>query len=184
MILLILVFLLSSTTADHFSNQQPKGGNAQPQVNTEKLKQQAQELSDAVVNGDYPRAVDLTYPKLVRLMGGRAQFIAYYEKSMKELQSDRFRLYEIIVGEPRDILKIGPEYYAIVPSKMKMKVAEGTLVGDAFMIGISADGGKNWTFVDSPSATDKTKSAILFGPAAAGKLQIPESKRPVLHREP
>ena len=184
MILLILVFLLSSTTPDHFSNQQPKAGNAQPQVNTENLKRQAQELSDAVVKADYARAADLTYPKLIRLMGGRAQFIAQFEKSMKEMQSDRFRLSEIVVDEPRDVVKVGREYYGIVPSKMSMKVKEGTLGGEAFLIGISTDGGQNWSFVDSAAASDKTLLGQMFGPAVARKLRIPEPKRPVLHRLP
>lgn len=168
MILLILVLLIAP----------------QAQVNTEKLKQQAQQLSDAVVKGDFAGATDLTYPKLVRLLGGRAKFIAHFKKSINELQSDRFRLSEIAVGEPRDIVRVGREYYAIVPSKMRFKVAEGMLVGEAFMIGISTDGGQNWTFIDSGAGSDKTVLEALFGPEAASKLRIPETKRPVLHSEP
>lgn len=52
------------------------------------------------------------------------------------------------------------------------------------MFGISASGGQNWTFVDSPGTKDKTMLTTLFGPAAAEKVQVPESKRRVLYREP
>src|SRR5258708_16803381 len=39
------------------------------------IKVQADQLTDAVLKGDYKRAADLTYPKLVQFMGGRAKFI-------------------------------------------------------------------------------------------------------------
>lgn len=42
----------------------------QAQIDRQKLKQQAQQLCDESVNGNYDRAADLTYPKLIRLMGG------------------------------------------------------------------------------------------------------------------
>ena len=177
MIFLTLVFLVLSTTAN--SPFLP-----QTEVNQEKLKQQAQELSDAVLNSNFARAADLTFPKLVRLLGGRAQYMATLEKGMKEVQSDRFRISSIVVGEPRDILKVNRNYYAIVPNTMRMQVSEGELVGEGFMIGISTDGGQNWTFVDSGSRSmDKTSLATLFGPKAAAKLRIPEVKRPVLYRK-
>lgn len=181
MIILILVSLLIPQTTKNVAYQQP----AQTQINHENLKQQAQELSDAVVKGDFARAADLTYPKLVRLMGGRTQFIAAFKKSMAEIPSDQFRLSKVTVADSRDIQKINREHYAIVPTKMEMKVREGTLVGEAYMIGISTDGGQNWTFVDGGNnAMDKTKVAALFGPEVAEKLRIPEQKRPVLHRTP
>lgn len=169
MIILLLLCLLAP------SYQQPKT------IDRERLKQQAQELSDAMVNGNYARAADLTYPKLVRLIGGRTQFIAAVEKEMAEIKSDQFRLSSITVGEPQDIIHVQRQHYAIVPTTMRFKVREGTLVGEAYMIGISADGGKNWTFIDSAKSSNKDQLRTLVGPAA-DKLKLPEEKRPVLYR--
>jgi hypothetical protein len=67
---------------------------------------------------------------------------------------------------------------------MRIKVREGMLVGESFMIGISADGGKNWTFIDSGGRSmNKDQLRTLVGPAA-DKLQIPKAKRPVLYEGP
>ena len=155
--------------------------STQKAIDHKKLKLQAQELCDATLKGDFGRAADLTYPKLIQLMGGRTQYLAVLEKGMKETQSAQFQISSMTVGEPRDIFKFNTQHYAIVPTIMRMKVPQGTLVGEGFMIGISADGGQNWTFVDSgPAAQDKQKLRILFGPAAE-ELRLPDEKRPVLY---
>lgn len=185
MIVLILICLLTPqfTPVFHPTFQETKAA-AQSEVDLEKLKQQAQELSDAMINGNFNRAADLTFPTLIRLMGGRERFMVTAERMMKETQGTQFRILSVVVGEPRDVEKIGREHFAIVPTKMRIKVPDGLLIGEGFMIGISNDGGKNWTFVDSGQSTDKTKLSTLFGPAAAQKLRIPETKRPVLIANP
>lgn len=149
-------------------------------LNTENLKRQAQELSDSMLNGNYERAADLTFPKLVQLIGGRTQYIAMLKKSAPEMHSEQLRITSITVGEPRDFVNEGRTHYAIVPMTMKFKVKEGTLIGEAYMIGSSSDGGKNWTFVDSGGRSlQRAQLRTLFGPAA-DKLKLPEMKQPVL----
>ena len=151
---------------------------------TERIKQQAQELSEAILSANFDKAAELTYPKLIDLMGGRTKFISALREAMGQIQSDQFRLESVTVGEPRDLIQVKGQQYVIVPTTMKMKVPEGLLVGDAFMIGVSSDGGHNWTFVDSGGRSmDKTKLKILF-PLAAEKLRLPEVKRPTLYRSP
>ena len=159
--------------------------NTQRNVDTARLKLQAQELSDATLNGDYARAADLTFPKLVTLLGGRAKYIANLKKGMAEMDTPQFKITSITVGEPQDIFEASQKHYAIVPTIMRMKVAEGILVGESYMIGISNDGGRNWTFVDPgdrPSAKEAFRT--LFGAAAADQLRIPQIKRPVLYSGP
>ncbi len=39
------------------------------------VKKKAQEVGESVIKGDYSKVVDLTYPKLVELMGGRDKMI-------------------------------------------------------------------------------------------------------------
>ena len=188
MFVLLIICLLTpritecASTAFNQPYQQSPAG-VQKEVDREKLKLQAQELADAIIKGDYARAADLTYPKLVRLMGGRTKFIAAFEREMRETTSEQFRLSSITVGEPLDIVNVNRQYYAIVPQTMRIKVPEGMLVGDAFMFGISSDGGQNWTFIDSGKASNKEQLRMLIGPAA-DQLRMMEVKRPVLYRDP
>lgn len=65
----------------------------------------------------------------------------------------------------------------------KIRVAEGVLVGQAAMIGVSNDRGEHWTFVDSGKASNREQLKMLF-PAVAGRLKLPAEKPPVLERTP
>jgi hypothetical protein len=148
------------------------------------LKRQAQELCDAALKDDYTRQVDLTYPKLVELMGGRAKYLVFLQQMMKELQSEDFKLFLITVDDPKQILDVAGQRYAVVPTTMQFKVKEGILIGRAYMIGVSNDGGKNWTFVDSGNMGEGPKLLKILFPAAADKLEIPKAEPPVLQRAP
>lgn len=153
-----------------------------PAGSTERIKQQAQELCDAMLTANFDKAADLTYPKLIELMGGRTKFISTVRDAMGQVQTEQFRVEAVTVGEPHDLIHVKAHKYVIVPTTMKMKVPEGLLIGEAFMIGISSDAGRNWTFVDSGGRSmDKTKLKILF-PLAAEKLRLPDIKPPTLYK--
>ena len=183
----ILLLLATTAACGTAAPQQPKrseGSVELEQIKKNRLKDQAQQLCDAVLAADYNTVANLTYPKLIEVMGGRETYMSAIAQAMKETQSNVFRVVAVEVGEPRDAVEVGGESYAIVPTTMKMKVPEGTLVGEAFMIAVSRDGGQNWTFVDSGGRNlDQRMLKTLF-PLAAEKLRIPETKRPVLHPGP
>lgn len=165
------------------SNQQTRA-QVSAAAQSQRVKAQAQELADAMLRDDFERTVDLTYPRLIGLLGGREAAIASMKQESSEMLSDNMQLVSNTVGEPRDFVQVESESYAIVPSTIRIRVPEGMLVGEAFMIGISTDGGQNWTFVDSGGGNTDMKLLKNLFPTAAEKLRIPETKPPVLHPEP
>src|SRR4030095_9463620 len=130
MVILVMFCLLAASTGGCASGSQTQS-NQQSQVSAPKtvdreaIKRQAQELSDAMIKGDYNKAADLTYPKLVELMGGRAQLISQTEKAFKDMEAQQVKLVSNVVGEPHDIVEVKNEVYAIVPAAMRMKVPNG-----------------------------------------------------------
>lgn len=186
----VLIILICAVTtgcrgrSSENANQQQAKAPVSQAVQAQRVKAQAQELADAMVRDDFEKTVDLTYPRLIGLLGGREAAIAGMQQESSEMLSDNMQLVSNTVGEPRDFVQVGNETYAIVPSTMTIRVPEGTLVGEAFMIGISTDGGQNWTFVDSGGGNTNMKLLKDLFPAAAEKLRIPERKPPVLHPEP
>ncbi len=148
-----------------------------------KLKSQAEEINQAFVRKDFGRVADMTFPKLVEILGGRARLIAFLEQSVRSMEAEGFAIISVSVGEPSDVLNDGKQLFAIVPTTMKIKVSEGILVAQAFRIANSKNGGENWTFVDGSSGLDKQKLKVLF-PTVADRFRLPESKPPVLQREP
>src|SRR5262245_19305870 len=170
------------------------GASAQSQVNAQdqpatvpikhypKAREQANQLSEAMLSGNYERAADLTYPKLVELIGGRTKYVGVLETQFKDMEAQNFRLISNVAADPQDVIEVEKVIYAIVPTTMKIRVREGILVGESYLIGVSNDGGEHWTFLSSRS-NSREKLKILF-PAAADKLRLPEEKRPVLQRVP
>jgi hypothetical protein len=181
LILLVAICLsgaLACNSAPTNSTPQAKAADNK-QVNTEKLKTQAQELNDAMTRRDYDRAIDFMYPKLVELAGGKERLRAVLAEQMHQVE-----LVSIKVGEPRDMFEVNGESYAIVPSTMSMKVPDGILVGEGFMIAYSKDKGEHWTFVNANSGAAYADQLKTLFPNAADKLHIPELKRPILQKAP
>lgn len=183
----VLLCLLASLTAACKSTppantaQQPTS-TAPSTIDHQRIKLQAQELVDSMIKGNHERAAELTHPKLVEMMGGREKYIETLKEMLTEVELDQSELPPMTVGEPRDVVEINSQHYAIVPTTLRMKVPEGTLVGDGFMIGASSDGGQNWTFVDSGGKqVDRDLLRQFFGPAA-DQLKVPEPKDPVLQK--
>ena len=157
--------------------------NSQPAKFYPNAKLQANQLNDAVLAGDYEKAADLTYQKLVQLIGGRAKYVSALKGGMNETNSEAFRIISSVADDPTQIIEVASDVYAVLPTTMKIKVAEGILVGQSSMIGVSNDRGEHWTFVDAGRASSREQLKTLFA-AVADRLKIPEQKRPVLYAAP
>jgi hypothetical protein len=144
------------------------------------LKVQADQFNQASLTGDDDRVVALTYPKLIELMGGREEFLANSDAIRSEMESQQLRVLSATAEDPKDIIEVNNQIYAIVPVAMRMKAPEGVLTGRSYMIGVSDDRGENWRFVSAGSGQLDAEQLKLIFPAAADKLQIPENEEPVL----
>ena len=182
-VLICVVSLACRGTSSQNANQQPKAQVSEA-AQAQRVKAQAQELADSMLRDDFEKVIDFTYPKLVSLLGGREAAIAAMKQESSEMLSDNMQLVSNTVGEPRDFVQVEGERYAIVPNTMQIRIPEGMLVGEAFMIAVSTDGGRNWTFVDSGGGNANPKLLRDLFPTAADRLRIPETKPPVLHPMP
>jgi hypothetical protein len=142
-----------------------------------RLGAQAKEVSDALGRRDFARIVDLTYPKLVESFGGREKMIASMTREMKQMETEGVVLLSSTVGAPTQILNDSGSIYAVLPTLSQVKAKGGVFQTDGSMIGISADSGANWTFLDT-GGKDPGQLKILL-PNVADKLNLPPEKEPV-----
>jgi hypothetical protein len=82
-----------------------------------------------------------------------------------------FRFYK--VGEPRQFVAQGTNTFVIVPDKMGLRSPDGNLVVRSYLLGISADGGKTWTFVEGESVANEMVRKVL--PKLPATLKPPEA---------
>jgi len=150
--------------------------SGQPE-NYPNLVAQAQEVNDAFRRRDFARMIDLTYPKAVEAAGGRDKMVAALAKGMKEMEAEGVVVLSSTAGAATQIVHIAGSVYAVLPTTLKVKAQDGIFQTESSMIGISADNGTNWTFID---AGEKDRSQLTkMLPDVADKLNLPPEKQPV-----
>jgi hypothetical protein len=141
------------------------------------LAVQAKEVNDAFSRKDFARFMDLTYPKVIEMAGGREQMVAAMNKELKEMESEGVVLLSSTSGPPTQFIHDAGSIFAVLPITLKVKAQDGIFQSEGSMIGISSDGGVNWTFIDS-SGKDLSELKKLI-PGIADKLSLPPAKPPV-----
>ncbi len=159
----------------------PGQARATHEADRAKLKAQADELARAFFIGDFEKLADLTYPDLVKLLGGKTRMIVQLERDVQEARSEGFEPVSYAAGEPTQTVGVpGGRLFAVLPTTLRAKVREGVLAGQSYLIGVSDDG-VVWKFVDG-SSVDKSKLRVLFGSGVIDKLSLPELKPPILEK--
>ena len=141
------------------------------------VKKQAGEIVAAIKKEEYAKVVDLTYPKVVELMGGREKMRAELEAGMKQLKEKGFSFKSVKVGEPGELLAEGKNTFVVVPTTTEMAAPGGKIVLESYLLGISSDGGKAWTFVDGSGIGTVEKRELIL-PKLPAKLELPAAHEP------
>jgi hypothetical protein len=109
--------------------------------------------------------------------GGRAEARAEIERGMQKMARDGFSFESADYELPHDFATAGGRLFAIVPNRLKMKVPDGHLLQDGYMIGVSTDGGQSWRFI---SGTVGKETLLRIFPDFPATLALPEIPKPVL----
>jgi hypothetical protein len=167
--------------ARSISHATPTQATATHEPDRAKLKAQAEEVAKAFLSGNFDKLADLTYPDLVRRLGGKTQMMAHLEHDVQEMKAEGFEFMSDKIGEPTQIIRSDAgRTLAVLPTTLRIKIREGVLVGNGYLIGVSDDG-SDWRFIDG-SSIDKPKLRVLFGTDIVDKLNLPELQQPVLER--
>jgi len=176
--------LLATTFACSRSQPQPAPSIATqspvasaPSDNYPTLAAQAQEMSDAFARKDYQRFVDLTYPKVIEMAGGRDKMLASMTQQIKEMEAEGVVPLSSSSGTPTQFIHDSGSIYALLPMTIKAKARDGVFQSEGSTIAVSSDGGANWTFVDASGKDHSELKAIL--PNVADRLNLPPEKKPV-----
>jgi hypothetical protein len=159
---------------------QSLSGNA----HAEQIHKLAVENSVALTSGDYVHVVDLTYPKVVEKIGGRDKMIEMLRRSNEDLKAQGSAILGAEVGEPKEVVMVGDREYAIVPMIVRVQVPQGRLRMNGYLVAISENRGKTWTFIDgaglhnAPAGEREALEEIL--PSFPAQLSLPLWEPPVL----
>lgn len=176
----LVLLTLTIACAQKEAQKRPAVATPSPVATAENypsLAVQAKEVNDAFSRKDFARFMDLTYPKVIDLAGGREKMLAAMNKELKEMEAEGVVLLSSTSGAPTQFIHDSGSVYGVLPITLKVKAQDGIFQSEGSMIGISTDGGVNWTFIDA-SGKDLSELKKLL-PGIADKLKLPPDKAPV-----
>src|SRR5262249_28229103 len=110
------------------------------------------------------------FGKIIEEMGGREKVIAETKAAMLDAKNKGIAIKLEKVELPTDFARAGNTLYTVVPYKLEV-AGPGVKFGQAgFVVGVSSDQGKTWTFVDG-GAPDGLRR---FLPELPKELRLPE----------
>ena len=156
----------------------PPGARAQNDATAAaNLKAQAQECLDALLAKNYAKVVYRTYPKVVDFLGGRDAMISLLETQMPALEAEGITFKQATLAAPETPVVAGDTQYVVVPQTVVLNIKGDEWEQCSYLLGISKDGGKTWTFVDGAGINQAMREAIL--PDLPVAMQLPFRAPPV-----
>jgi hypothetical protein len=150
-------------------------------VHSKLLKDTAERTNRALIAGDYATVAELTCPRLVDLMGGRAKLVASMQSAVTQMKSQGIVFKSATIDNPSAVVtnKNG-QLFAIVPFSLAVAVPLGIATQKSYLIANSVDRGRNWTFVDGGNVDPSTLGQVF--PSLPPNLKLPAKQDPVLQR--
>lgn len=141
------------------------------------VKAKANEVAQATLKGDWNKVLDLTYSEVVRQGGGREKMLDAVKQATEQMTKKRVAFRSAKVSDPTQMVEVGDKRFAVVPMALEMKAPRGTLSIKSFLLGISSDKGKTWTFIDGAKANNVALKTLVADLPAS--LNLPEREKPV-----
>jgi hypothetical protein len=158
------------------------GLRADEKVDTSKVKDLADAVGKAVLDNDYAKVADLTYPKIVEVMGGKEKMVEKTGEVMAGLKAQGLSFTKYTVGKPGDPVIDGKAAYIVVPTTILLTGPQTKIESDSYLLGVSTDGGKSWTFADGAGLSNPVLRDKVF-PSLPAALTLPEKKAPKITKE-
>jgi hypothetical protein len=144
---------------------------------TTALKKQASRFANATFNSDHKLVIDLTYPKLVALSGGRDSMQKLIVERIEALKKQGVMRFEGSVGSPGPFITAGKQIHCLLPETIMLYVFNGRFVTRSYLLAISDDKGKSWAFMDVGKMPAEVLHKLL--PDYNDELVIPTSGKPM-----
>jgi hypothetical protein len=129
----------------------------------------AKRCGAATIEGNFEELLSLTYPAIVEKMGGIQKAARLLASGTKGMKFDSY-----VVSKPTAIHSKGGYYFVIVPTEMAMTVRGTAVEGTSFLLGISGDQGRTWTFADGSGIKNPKGREML--PDLPAAMVLPEVK--------
>jgi uncharacterized protein (DUF2252 family) len=121
--------------------------------------------------------VDLIYPKVVEMAGGRERMITDMTNELKQMEAEGVVILSSESAPATQFVRDGSgAIYAVLPTVTKSRTQTGVFQSESNMIAVSNDGGANWKFIDASGQNNGELNKLI--PGVADKLKLPPDTTP------
>ncbi|HEX5268885.1 MAG TPA: GDSL-type esterase/lipase family protein [Gemmataceae bacterium] len=148
------------------------------------VKAKAEEVLQLLQKGEYKKVAGRTHPRVVKEMGGSEKMADTLAAKMKQLKEQGYEVRSLKANDPTTSATVGDERYVVVPYTMEMKSPGGKTTVESYLLAISSDKGKTWTFVDGAGLADvEAQKKLLPDLPPPPTLRLPRTQRPVFEAD-
>jgi len=141
-----------------------------------KARKQALAMTRAITSNNYEETLKYTHPNVIKMIGGNQKFIEILKIGTNEMQNMGNKYESIEIGKPSQTVKAGNEIHCLIPETIKMQLKDGKMISKSYLLAVTKDKGKNWTFIETALLTNSNIISIL--PTYNKSLVIPEKEVP------
>lgn len=145
------------------------------------VKKLASRFAKATFSSDTKAVLDMSYPGLVKLSGGREAMAKLINDRIEALRARGVIAFDGWVNAPGPFYKAGTQLLCLLPETVKMKVLNGVYISHSYLLAISNDKGKTWTFMDVGNMPKNVLLRLL--PDFNKALEIPAPTPPTFFPE-
>lgn len=146
---------------------------------SEVIRRELQKYWNAFVNNDFDTQLSYTHPLVFVLNGGkeegrevvRQQMIKSTKQRGADMNGYGYHWAPIEIGQPTDIQEINGVIYALLPQTLKEESFDGWDVTVTYLLAVSEDQGKTWTFTNVHWLDEITFYKVF--PDINGKIAVP-----------
>ena len=149
---------------------------AQGQNLSTTIKVQAMDMATALLKNDFESFVKYMHPNIISYAGGKEKMKTKMDSAYLIMKTFGTKFKRYWIGDPGEIIHYKDQLQAVLPVSTTITSILGDLIAETSLIGISADKGMNWWFIDTNIyKADKLKNIL---PDLSPKLIIPPQKKP------
>lgn len=146
------------------------------------IKKRALSVVESIQKGNFALLADLTYPKVVEMNGGKEKMVERVTRQMEAMKAQGLTITSVKVGEPGKRASKGKNTFVVVPSTTEVSTPAARLVAKSYLLGISPDNGKTWTFIDGSGLATKERRDLIL-PELPDGFQLPDPQKPEITKK-
>lgn len=135
-------------------------------------------MAKALLKKDFDGFSKFMHPKVVEMAGGKDSVLSKMNRANEMAQQFGGSIKKITIGNPGKIIKYKNELQVTIPQTTEINVMMSTAILETTLIGISADNGKTWQFIDTSAYNIKDLKNSL--PNLSPDIVVPPMKQPKL----